>query len=47
LIAGISLVDASFIALGSTGEPIEILPALAALAAFGLTLLFQRWVRGT
>jgi 4-hydroxybenzoate polyprenyltransferase len=47
LIAGISLVDASFIALGSTGELSEILPALAALAAFGLTLLFQRWVRGT
>ena len=42
LIAGISLVDAAFIALvdGLSG-------VLAAFAAFALTLLLQRWVRGT
>jgi len=42
LIAGISLVDAAFIALGHVGPGV-----VAAVAAFGLTLLFQRWVRGT
>jgi len=44
LIAGISLVDAAFIALRHEQEyEVILLP----LAAFGLTLLFQRWVRGT
>jgi hypothetical protein len=42
LIAGISLVDAAFIA--QTGHwPL----ALVAVAAFGATLLLQRWVSGT
>jgi 4-hydroxybenzoate polyprenyltransferase len=44
LIAGISLVDAAFIALARSGGYEAI---LAALAAFGLTLFLQRWVRGT
>jgi 4-hydroxybenzoate polyprenyltransferase len=44
LIAGISLVDAAFIALARAGGYESI---LAALAAFGLTLFLQRWVRGT
>ena len=44
LIAGISLVDAAFIVFFAA----DALGALfAALAAFGLTLVFQRWVRGT
>jgi 4-hydroxybenzoate polyprenyltransferase len=42
LIAGISLVDAAFVALA--GVPLGV---AAAVTAFGLTLLFQRWVRGT
>ena len=42
LIAGVSLVDAAFIALGGSAAGVA-----AAAAAFGLTLLFQRWVRGT
>jgi 4-hydroxybenzoate polyprenyltransferase len=44
LIAGISLVDATFIALVG-GAEYAVLGA--AVAAFGLTLLLQRWVRGT
>jgi 4-hydroxybenzoate polyprenyltransferase len=44
LIAGISLVDAAFIALARTGGYQGI---GAAFAAFGLTLFLQRWVRGT
>jgi 4-hydroxybenzoate polyprenyltransferase len=42
LIAGISLVDAAFI--DSRGQGVAV---VAALAAFGLTLRLQRWVRGT
>jgi 4-hydroxybenzoate polyprenyltransferase len=42
LIAGIALVDAVFLA--SIGS---ILPALAAVAGFGATLLLQRYVAGT
>jgi 4-hydroxybenzoate polyprenyltransferase len=42
LIAGISLLDALLIAgAGSPGL------ALAALAGFGVTLFFQRWIAGT
>jgi len=44
LIAGISLVDAAFIALARSGGYEGI---AAAFAAFGLTLFLQRWVRGT
>ena len=44
LIAGISLVDAAVIALARPNEYANI---VAALAAFGLTLLLQPWVRGT
>jgi 4-hydroxybenzoate polyprenyltransferase len=44
LIAGISLVDAVFIALGRKAGYEGV---LAAVAAFGLTLFLQRWVRGT
>jgi 4-hydroxybenzoate polyprenyltransferase len=44
LIAGISLVDAAFIALA---RPSEFASIALALAAFGLTLFLQRWVRGT
>jgi 4-hydroxybenzoate polyprenyltransferase len=42
LIAGISLLDAMLIA--DAGSPAL---ALAALAGFGLTLFFQRYVAGT
>lgn len=42
LIAGISLVDAAFLA--AVGA---ILPALAAVAGFGATLLFQKYIAGT
>jgi 4-hydroxybenzoate polyprenyltransferase len=42
LIAGISLVDSAFIALAGVSVGVA-----AAVTAFGLTLLFQRWVRGT
>lgn len=42
LIAGISLVDATFIAVA--GDPVW---AMAALGAFGLTLAWQRRIRGT
>jgi 4-hydroxybenzoate polyprenyltransferase len=44
LIAGISLVDALFIA--SRAER-DYQALVVAIAAFGLTLLLQRWVRGT
>lgn len=44
LIAGISLVDAAFIAVARSDGYEAV---LAALAAFGLTLFLQRWVRGT
>ena len=44
LIAGISLVDAAFLAFL---RPDLHDARLAALAAFALTLVFQRWVRGT
>jgi 4-hydroxybenzoate polyprenyltransferase len=44
LIAGISLVDAAFVAAGATDAVVAL---LVALASFALTLLFQRWVRGT
>jgi 4-hydroxybenzoate polyprenyltransferase len=44
LIAGISLVDAVFVA---SRAPHEELALAVALSAFALTLLFQRWVRGT
>ncbi|HEX6764297.1 MAG TPA: UbiA family prenyltransferase [Polyangiaceae bacterium] len=42
LIAGISLVDAAFIALAGASTGVA-----AAVAAFALTLFLQRWVRGT
>lgn len=42
LIAGISLVDAMFVA--GSGQPLLVLPCVL---AFGCTLLLQRWVRGT
>jgi 4-hydroxybenzoate polyprenyltransferase len=44
LIAGISLVDATFLVFWRPEAPGAI---LAALAAFALTLVLQRWVRGT
>ena len=44
LIAGISLVDALFVA--SRAER-DYQALVVAFAAFGLTLLLQRWVRGT
>jgi 4-hydroxybenzoate polyprenyltransferase len=43
LIAGISLVDAAFIA-ANDGPTVAL---AAAVAAFAVTLLLQRWVRGT
>ncbi len=42
LVAGISLLDGLLVALHGGGGI-----ALAGVAGFGLTLLFQRWVRGT
>jgi 4-hydroxybenzoate polyprenyltransferase len=42
LIAGISIVDALFIAVVGGSAPL----ALVAASAFGVTLLLQRWVRG-
>ncbi len=44
LIAGISLVDAAFLAFVRPETPGAV---VATLAAFVLTLFFQRWVRGT
>jgi 4-hydroxybenzoate polyprenyltransferase len=42
LIAGISLVDALVLALAGSGVGVAL-----ALAAFGLTLFFQRYIKGT